>query len=294
MPSSRSIVAALAACFLVACSVLAAAAQVCGDADNNGSVTVVDGVQTLRAAAGLPSNCDGNSNCDVDGNGTVSVTDGVNVLRKAAGLTITEACVANANSEVASLLKQSVPVFGGFGQLTKIGAASARAADDGCENADGSITFDDVNNEVDFNNCRLPGEGLTFDGFIAVSGSTLFFDLEITDDFGGDIDFFTDNGLSFEDSGNNVILSGDLGLEDFGGDLGGFSVNFERLESDPNGNLVNGSILFDASDADIEGVAAIRIGFDGSTVNPVDVIAPDQSVQHFDFDSVSGTLTPVS
>ena len=292
MPSSRSIVAALAACFLVACSALSAHAQVCGDADNNGDVTVTDGVQTLRAAAGLPSTCDGNSNCDVDGNGNVSVTDGVNVLRKAAGLTITEACVANTNGEVASLLKQSIPVFGGFGQLTKIGAASAGAANDPCENADGTVTFDQSNNELDFTTCRL--EGLVYDGFISVSGNTLVFDLEITDDFGGDIDFFSDNGLTFQDSGNNVILSGDLGLTDFAGDLGDFSVTFESLVTDPNGTSIGGSILFDASDAGIDGVAAIRIGFDGSTVNPVDVIAPDQSVQHFDFDSVSGTLTPVS
>ncbi len=292
MPSSRSILAAVAACVLVACSALTAAAQVCGDADDNGTVTVTDGVQALRAAASLPSTCDGNGNCDVDGNGTVTVTDGVNILRKAADLPITEACVANANGEVASLLKQSIPVFGGFGQLTKIGGASASAADAPCENADGFVTFDESNNEVDFDNCRL--EGLVYDGFIGVSGSTLFFDLEITDDFGADIEFFTDNGLTFEDSGDNVILSGDLGLSDFSGDLGDFSANFERLETDPNGNLVGGSILFDATGSGIDGVAAIRIGFDGSTVNPVDVIAPDQSVQHFNFDSVSGTLTPVS
>ncbi len=56
----------------------------CGDVDGNGSVSVTDGVQTLRAAAGLAS-CE-ISICDVDGNGVVSVTDGVNVLRQAAGL----------------------------------------------------------------------------------------------------------------------------------------------------------------------------------------------------------------
>ena len=59
--------------------------SVCADADMNGSVTVSDGVQTLRAAAGLSSVCVP-SRCDVDGNGTVSVTDGVDVLRVAAGL----------------------------------------------------------------------------------------------------------------------------------------------------------------------------------------------------------------
>jgi hypothetical protein len=270
-------------------------AQVCGDADNSGSVTVTDGVQALRAVAGLSSTCDSNTNCDVDGNGSVSVTDGVNILRKAADLPITEACAAGTNSEIASLLKQSVPVFGGFGQLTKLGAAGgAHAADAPCENADGSITVDPSNNEVDFNNCVL--EGSTYDGFISIAGNTLFFDLDLTDDAGGDIEFFTgDAGLTVQESGDNVILAGQLGITDFGGDLGDFSVTFESLVTDPNGNSIGGSVLFDASASDIEGVAAIRVGFNGtSTIEPVDVILTDQSVQHFNFDTVGGTLTPVS
>jgi hypothetical protein len=42
---------------VLACIVLAttAQAQVCGDADGNGRVTVTDGVNVLRAAAGLPA-----------------------------------------------------------------------------------------------------------------------------------------------------------------------------------------------------------------------------------------------
>mgnify|MGYP003693732739 CR=1 FL=1 len=66
------------------------AAQTCGDANGNDDVTVTDGVQALRAAAGLSSSCE--DGCDVDGSGTVSVTDGVNILRKAAGFAINEAC----------------------------------------------------------------------------------------------------------------------------------------------------------------------------------------------------------
>jgi predicted lipoprotein len=61
-----------------------AAAQVCGDADGSGSITVTDGVRVLRSAAGL-GDCD-LTLCDADGSGSVSVTDGVNVLRAAAGL----------------------------------------------------------------------------------------------------------------------------------------------------------------------------------------------------------------
>ena len=66
-------------------------APVCGDADGSGAVIAADGVQALRAAAELPSDCiDGN--CDVDGNGVVTVTDGVQILRAAAGLAHSGSC----------------------------------------------------------------------------------------------------------------------------------------------------------------------------------------------------------
>ncbi len=61
-----------------------ATAQLCGDADGSGSITVTDGVRVLRAAAGL-GECD-LALCDADGSGAVTVSDGVNVLRAAAGL----------------------------------------------------------------------------------------------------------------------------------------------------------------------------------------------------------------
>ena len=65
----------------------------CGDADANGAVTVTDGVQTLRAAAGLSSPCT-LARCDVDGSGAITVTDGVQVLRGAAGLPLLGNCLA--------------------------------------------------------------------------------------------------------------------------------------------------------------------------------------------------------
>ena len=67
------------------------AADVCGDADGNGTVTVSDGVQTLRAAADLSTTCTP-ARCDLDGNGSVTVSDGVNVLRAAADLPVHLAC----------------------------------------------------------------------------------------------------------------------------------------------------------------------------------------------------------
>jgi len=63
-------------------------AELCGDADGSGSVTVTDGVSVLRAAANLPSRCS-MVVCDVDRSGTITVTDGVNGLRGAAGFSMT-------------------------------------------------------------------------------------------------------------------------------------------------------------------------------------------------------------
>lgn len=73
------------------CTDLTSGGELCGDADGSGAVTVTDGVQTLRAAAGLESPCTA-ARCDVNGNGTITVTDGVQVLRAAAALPITGTC----------------------------------------------------------------------------------------------------------------------------------------------------------------------------------------------------------
>jgi hypothetical protein len=70
---------------------LVAAPASCGDADRSGSITVTDGVQTLRAAAGLTSPCSLDV-CDIDGSGAITVTDGVQVLRAAAGLPVEFRC----------------------------------------------------------------------------------------------------------------------------------------------------------------------------------------------------------
>jgi hypothetical protein len=64
----------------------------CGDADQNGSTTVTDGVLVLRTAADLAGGCQVASRCDVDGNGELTVTDGVLALRLAAGLDATRNC----------------------------------------------------------------------------------------------------------------------------------------------------------------------------------------------------------
>src|SRR5512147_839990 len=64
----------------------------CGDADQNGTRSVTDGVRVLRTAADLTDGCAVASRCDIDGNGTITVSDGVAALRLAAGLPATIAC----------------------------------------------------------------------------------------------------------------------------------------------------------------------------------------------------------
>jgi hypothetical protein len=61
------------------------AAQSLCDANADGVLSVSDGVQVLRAAAGLPSSCTVLL-CDANRDGAITVGDGVNVLRAAATL----------------------------------------------------------------------------------------------------------------------------------------------------------------------------------------------------------------
>ncbi len=69
----------------------------CGDVDGNGTTSVSDAVQILRAAASLSSSCT-LARCDVDGNGTIGVTDGVQILRAAAGLPFVGDCTSRTTS----------------------------------------------------------------------------------------------------------------------------------------------------------------------------------------------------
>ena len=84
--SRRGIVA-----LVLLAAVRAAAADLCGDADGSGAVTVSDGVQALRAAASLTSSCT-LARCDLDDSGGITVSDGVKVVRTAADLPVVPAC----------------------------------------------------------------------------------------------------------------------------------------------------------------------------------------------------------
>jgi predicted lipoprotein len=127
---------------LAAILVLAApaAAEVCGDADDNGSVTVSDGVLVLRGAAEI-GDCE-LARCDVDGNGSVTVSDGVNVLRAAADLVVLNGCSANALGPRRGFLQTltSAVVLPGYRALV-VQATDLAVAVDGLVSAPGVETL---------------------------------------------------------------------------------------------------------------------------------------------------------
>ncbi|MFQ5478256.1 MAG: DUF4215 domain-containing protein [Candidatus Binatia bacterium] len=63
----------------------------CGDANRDWTISVVDARQVLRSAVGLAESCDF-SHCDTDGNGTLSALDARRVLRTAVGQNVALDC----------------------------------------------------------------------------------------------------------------------------------------------------------------------------------------------------------
>ncbi|RMF20903.1 MAG: hypothetical protein D6760_10575 [Deltaproteobacteria bacterium] len=66
-------------------------APACGDADDTGSVTVLDAQRVLFAAVGLISDCP-LATCDVSGDGQLSVVDAQMTLASAVGVPVTLSC----------------------------------------------------------------------------------------------------------------------------------------------------------------------------------------------------------
>jgi hypothetical protein len=83
IPSKVAIAAGLVAGMVLTGALVRA--QPCGDANGDGKVTVVDAVNSLRAAADLSNDCT-LERCDLNLDGAVTVADGVRTLRMAAEL----------------------------------------------------------------------------------------------------------------------------------------------------------------------------------------------------------------
>lgn len=280
-------------------------AQVCGDADGSGSVTVTDGVQVLRAAAELSSTCSQRKNsCDVDGNGTVTVSDGVNVLRKAAELPIVESCPGGGvDADVSTVVDVTVPLLtvglSALGEVS-IGSASAAATED-CEDGGSRTTS---SSGVVFNACRVSQPGLgrfEFDGVVNVTfgipTSSVSFELHVTDldantgfrDFVGTI-----QGLIRVPQGGFVVDGGPVQVRE--GESGPVLVEltFNDLTIDSDAHLVSGSVEAEDTGNSFDDLATAELEVESSTTATLHVVRDDQSEDDFTINLTTGDITPVS
>lgn len=281
----------------------AAHAQLCGDADGNGNVSVTDGVQALRAAASLPSSCTA-GRCDVDGNGSISVTDGVNVLRKAAGLAITEACPGGSTNAL---------VRGFVGEMTKIARIAGVSSAHFHAAAAGSTPCDEGFIELDgqtsrFENCRFGN--IVIDG--AVTTTTILSDPEnqrfIRSDVYEqyevrflDIDFtFRQDGTSTVDidsKANRLVENATLTIFTAQSATGQdeYTLRKVNLTTDTQtGSVLTGELVTALAAAGVAGIKAVTLGFVVGTVADVDVEFDDGRFEAFTYDLVSGELTPAA
>ncbi len=267
-----------------------AAAETCGDANGNDTVTVTDGVQALRAAASLSSTCD--DACDVDGSGAISVTDGVNILRKAAGFAINEACDFT-NQEANGLTNPSLSIFDGLTKVPGFGSSDAAAAAVGdCEN-DGTVetTAPGPNTSVTtFTDCEI--NGAVLDGQIGravlAQGVALAFQ------------GFTITKLA---SGRTLTITGQLGVQSaqagqrvagkltiVSSERGTFTIEFQRILIVGDGSVRDGILIYDLTDASTPKVAGIRINFGEGDEIPVQVLLRNKQVRQLILDRNLRTL----
>jgi hypothetical protein len=279
---------ALLAVFTI--SAASAQAQTCGDADGNDTVTVTDGVQALRSAAGLSSSCD--EACDVDGTGAITVSDGVNILRKAAGIAINEACEFT-GQEANGVVEPTTSIFTAMTKVPGVGAANALAAGTGpCDN-DGSIDTNQFGNSssASFGNCRIGG--VIFDGVISravlAQGVIIGFDgFSITRVKSGES--HTINGqLGVANEAEGKRIAGKLTITS--SKRGTFTMQLERILLAGDGSVLQGRLIYDVSKTSGGKIAGILIDFNKTGI-PVTVALRDQQVKQFFFDPDTRLLVP--
>lgn len=257
--------------------------QVCGDADGSGTVSVSDGVQTLRAAAGLATTCT-TAACDVDGSGAVTVTDGVSVLRKAAGLPITENCSGSSGAQPDTVLGELQPVL-------KYGLAHATGAPvSSCANApDGEL---DVETDTDgtttsFFSCRV--DDVELNGDVTVGDTTLtlsFFEADTV----GDEEFISDfdGELAMGGGSGGRTLNGPIDVTTES--AGALTMTLADVVV-ANGVLTSGTATVDFADSDIPDMfQRIVLAFDGSGIARVTATQANGGTATYRLDIATGNL----
>jgi len=263
---------------------LPAAAQECGDADGSGSVGVSDGVQTLRAAAGLESLCTA-AVCDIDGSGAITVTDGVSVLRKAAGLVVDERCDGLAG-QPATVLKELQPLLK-FG----VGFATGTPVTSCANGADGEIevTTDADGTDTSFFACQV--DQVELFGNIIVGPSLLTFSVFEADTV-GDEDFISDfdGELTLGSAGGGArSLTGPVDVTTESAGVVTLTFNNVIVST---GVLTGGSITVDLLDSDIaDSFTSMVLTFDGSGSAAVTATQAGGGTANFRLDIATGATS---
>ncbi len=268
--------------------------KVCGDVDDNDTVTVTDGVQVLRAAAGLSSDCTP-AICDVDVNGTIGVTDGVNILRKAAGLSITQNCVpdeGNINQQVAYILQFSEPLVSAV--LPTIIQRRNETVDNDftCDNGeDGiySVTYFEGQQDSSFSDCLIDNALINGDAENANDDPILAIELG---------DARNDDTIGFEGTNGSGLLgvnieggikySGRLDAAPFFerfDETSDFLLVVQNLQVAATGYPLGGSLTYEfTEDSGVPGVRRAQVFYDGSNIARVLVTFEDGSFKSYRFE----------
>jgi hypothetical protein len=267
-----------------------ASAATCGDANDDDSITVTDGVQALRAAASLTNTC--GEGCDVDGSGGVSVTDGVNILRAVAGLSFTSSCDFT-GEEANEVVNPSLAIFGGLSKLPGFGSGVIAAGTSDCEN-DGTIESVQTNAQslATFTNCQI--DNVIFDGGLARvtfgQGVVLGFqELRLTRIKSGKSLTYTGQ-LGITESPAGKRLAGTLMVES--SERGSFTVQFQRILIVKDGSVRGGQLIYDLTDATGGKIAMIQMTFDVGEPIAVRVELRTGQVKSFVLDRVTRRLRP--
>jgi hypothetical protein len=281
-----------------------AGAQLCGDADGNGSVTVADGVQALRAAADLSTTCTA-ARCDVDGNGTIAVADGVNVLRKAADLPVAGSCAVSTTAAVTAFLGEMVKV-GRISLATSAHQLAARSAavrsdcDEGFFETEGDTTtffdcrFDTV--VIDGAVTSIVLESDPERGFFKKTETFAHYEVRLlADDF-----VFRQDGtmtVSIDTQAGRLTEDGSLTVFQAGAAIGQDEYTFikRNLVTDTtNGTVLTGELVSALAQAGLAGIETVTLGFTTGVLADVDVEFDDGRLERFVFNLETRELLPVA
>ncbi len=257
-------------------------AQTCGDANDDDTVSVTDGVQALRAAAGLTSTC--SEGCDVDGSGGLSVTDGVNILRVVAGLSFPDACEFT-GEEANEIVNPTFSIFDGVSKIPAFGGGAEAAGTPDCDNGGTVETSGTTAQSIaTFKNCQIGG--VILDGTIGRitlgQGVVLGFqDYQTTRiKSGKSLTFSGQLGITFTDQGSR--LAGTLTV--VSSERGTFTLRFERILRVGDGSVRDGALIYDLSEADGGEIETIRVTFDEGDELEVEVRRRNGQIKRFILD----------